>query len=317
MKSKSKELVDYSIVIPVYQNKDTLEGTFELVKQNVIDRNPQHSAEVIFVDDGSTDGSLKDLIKLYKAYPELIVLIKLTRNFGTYPAIIAGYKQATGKCVINLSADLQDPPELIHDMLHYHFIENYNIVICNRESRDENIYRRITSRLFYGVMKKLCFPNMPIGGFDYILISEKVKNKILNSLEADFFLQGKVLWTGYNIKFIPYRREKRKKGKSHWTFSKKVNWLIDSLMSYSLFPIRVMSIFGITLSFSGFLYAIYVFIERLLSDDYVAGNAAIVILILILSGFQILMLGVIGEYVWRTLSQARDRPKYIIEEIFN
>ena len=125
MKSKSKESIDYSIVIPVYQNKGSLEETFELIKKNVIDRNPQYSVEVIFVDDGSTDGSIKDLIKLYKAYPELIVLIKLTRNFGTYPAIIAGYKRATGKCIINLSADLQDPAELIHEMLQYHFIKNY------------------------------------------------------------------------------------------------------------------------------------------------------------------------------------------------
>ena len=126
MQSKSNEFIDYSIVIPVYQNKGSLKDTFKLLKENVIDRNPQYSVEIIFVDDGSTDGSLKILIDLYEAYPELIVLIKLTRNFGTYPAIIAGYKQATGKCVINLSADLQDPPELIHDMLDYHFTKKYN-----------------------------------------------------------------------------------------------------------------------------------------------------------------------------------------------
>ena len=187
MKIKSKNLIDYSIVIPVYQNKGSVEETFELVKKDVIDRNPQYSAEVIFVDDGSTDGSLKDLIKLYDAYPELIVIIKLTRNFGTYSAIIAGYNQAKGKCVINLSADLQDPHGLMNDMLHYHFIENYNIVICSRESRDENIYRKITSKLFYGVIKKLSFPNMPMGGFDYILISDKVKNEILKN-KVDWYM---------------------------------------------------------------------------------------------------------------------------------
>ena len=315
MQSKSKEFIDYSIVIPVYQNKGSLKDTFKLLKENVIDRNPQYSVELIFVDDGSTDGSLEVLIDLYEAYPELIVLIKLTRNFGTYPAIIAGYKQATGKCIINLSADLQDPPELIHDMLDYHFNKKYNIVICTRESRDENIYRRITSKLFYTVIKKLCFPNMPIGGFDFILISDKVKNKIIKNLEADFFLQGKILWTGYEIKYIPYKRSKRKTGKSQWTFSMKLKWFIDSLMSYSLFPIRVMSTMGIILSVSGFMYAIYVFVERLLSDNFIAGNAIIIILILILSGFQILMLGVIGEYIWRTLSQVRNRSQYIIEEI--
>ncbi len=156
---------------------------------------------------------------------------------------------------------------------------------------------------------------MPIGGFDFILISEKVKNNIIKNLEADFFLQGKILWIGYDIKYIPYKRSKRKTGKSQWTFSMKLKWFIDSLMSYSLFPIRAMTSIGIILSVSGFMYAIYVFIDGLLSDDYVPGNAVVVVLILILSGFQILMLGVIGEYIWRTLSQVRNRSQYIIEEI--
>ena len=124
---------------------------------------------------------------------------------------------------------------------------------------------------------------MPKGGFDFILISNRVKNTILKDLEADFFLQGKILWSGFNIKYIPYKRRKREIGKSQWTFSMKLKWFIDSLMSYSLFPIRAMSTIGIILSISGFTYAIYVFIERLLSVDYVAGNAIIVILILILS----------------------------------
>jgi len=165
------------------------------------------------------------------------------------------------------------------------------------------------------MIKKLCFPNLPIGGFDYSLISDRVKDEILRNLEADFFLQGKILWSGYNIKYIPYKRGKRESGKSQWTFSKKIKWFIDSLMSYSFFPIRFMSAFGIILSFIGFLYAIVVFIERLLSDDYIVGWSPIVILILVLSGFQMLMLGVIGEYLWRTLSQVRNRPKYIIDEI--
>jgi len=315
MNEKLKKSVDYSIVIPVYQNKGTLSKTFQLIKKDVIDKNPQYTSEIIFVDDGSTDESLQEIIKLHDEYPELIVVLKLTRNFGTYPAIIAGYQQATGNCVINLSADLQDPPALIHDMLHYFFNENYNIVICNRQSRDDGVYRRITSKLFYGVIRKLCFPNMPVGGFDFSLISNIVKNDILRNLEADIFLQGKILWTGYDIRFIPYKRSKRETGSSQWTFTMKLKWFIDSLMSYSLFPIRAMTIFGIVLVFIGILFAIYVLFERLFTDDYVSGFTTIVMLILSLSGFQILMLGVIGEYVWRTLSQVRNRPKYIIDKI--
>ncbi len=307
--------VDYSIVVPVYQNEGSLDETFRKLKKYVIDRNTQYSSEVIFVDDGSTDNSFPVLRKLYDAYPELIVIIKLTRNFGTYPAIIAGYENARGKCVVNISADLQDPPELIDKMLNAHFNKNFNIVICHRESRDESIYRTLTSKIFYGIIRKLCFPNMPSGGFDYMLISHKVKNAILQDLEADFFLQGKLLWTGYDVKYIPYQRKKRESGKSQWTFSKKVKWFIDSIVNYSFFPIRFMSALGILIALTGFVYAIIVFLQRLLVEEYIYGWAPIVILILILSGFQILMLGVMGEYLWRTLSQTRDRVKYIIAEV--
>jgi polyisoprenyl-phosphate glycosyltransferase len=315
MKSKNEQPKDYSIIIPVYQNQGSLKKTFDVLKSDVIDKNSQYSSEIIFVDDGSTDESLKVLQSLYEAYPELIVIIKLTRNFGTYPAIIAGYEKARGSCLINISADMQDPPELINEMISFHFNENYNIVICHRESRDESAYRSITSKIFYGTVKKYCFPNMPKGGFDFILISSKVKKEILCDLEADFFLQGKILWIGYDIKFIPYKRRKREEGVSQWTFSKKLKWFIDAIMSYSFFPIRFISAMGIIIALVGFIYAVIVLFQRLLVEDYIYGWSPIVILILILSGFQLLMLGVIGEYVWRTLSQSRKRLQYVIDEI--
>ena len=315
MKSTTNKTIDYSIIIPVYQNEGSLEETFQTLKTHVIDKNSQYSAEIIFVDDGSTDKSFQVLHNLYQAYPGLITIVRLTRNFGTYPAIIAGYEKAQGSCLINISADMQDPPELINDMLNFHFIKNYNIVICHRESRDESAYRSITSKIFYGIIRKYCFKNMPKGGFDFILISDKVKREILQDLEADFFLQGKILWTGYDIKFIPYKRRKRQEGLSQWTFSKKLKWFIDAVMSYSFFPIRFISALGVIIALIGFIYAFVVFFQRIFTEDYIYGWSPIVILILILSGFQLLMLGVIGEYIWRTLSQSRNRLKYVIDEI--
>ncbi|MDP7196915.1 MAG: glycosyltransferase, partial [SAR202 cluster bacterium] len=176
-------------------------------------------------------------------------------------------------------------------------------------------YRSITSKIFYGSIRKFCFPDMPKGGFDFILISSKVKNEILDNLEADFFLQGKILWMGYDIKFIPYKRRIRKEGLSQWTFSKKLKWFMDAVMSYSFFPIRCISSVGVIVALLGFVYAFVVFFQRMTLDDFIYGWSPIVILILILSGFQLLMLGVIGEYIWRTLSQTRNRHKYVIDEI--
>ena len=315
--SNFNKAIDYSIVIPVYQNEASLEDTFNTLKEGVIDNNPHYSVEVIFVDDGSTDNSFKILQKIYETYPELIVLIKLTRNFGTYPAIVAGYEKAKGKCIVNISADLQDPPELINEMLNHYFNDDCNIVICHRESRDESFYRKLTSKIFYRIIKKYCYANMPIGGFDFILISNKIKDEILENLEADFFLQGEVLWAGHDVKYIPYKRREREKGASQWTFSKKLKWFLDSIMSCSFFPIRFISSLGMFVALVGFIYAIVVFIQRLSSDDYIYGWAPIVILILVLSGLQILMLGMIGEYVWRTLSQSRNRPKYVVSKIID
>ena len=311
----NEKQVDFSIVIPVYYNEGSLKLLYKALEEKVINFNTDKSCEIIFVDDGSGDNSFNELMEIRNEKPHLVKVIKFVRNFGQLQAIIAGFKIARGKCVISISADLQDPPEMINDMLDYHFNEGYPIVVCSRESRDESFFRRSTSQIFYSLMKKLSFPNMPTKGFDYILLSETVKNIILENQETNAFFQGQVLWTGYNIKFIPYKREKRAIGKSRWTFSKKVKYLIDGLLSYSYFPLRVMSVTGLIVSLLGFLYALFIFIGRIVGSVPIQGWAPLMIIILVLSGIQMLMLGIIGEYLWRALDQVRNRQPYIIEKI--
>jgi dolichol-phosphate mannosyltransferase len=193
--------------------------------------------------------------------------------------------------------------------------ENYDIVIATRTERDESYYRKTTSSFFYKIIKKLSFPIMPVGGFDYVLLSERVKQHLLNNPESNNFWQGQILWTGFKTKFVSYQRQKRLHGKSRWSFGKKIKYLIDGIMGYSYFPLRLMSIVGLIVSLIGFIYAIIIVIERILGNAPYKGWAPIMILILILSGIQMLMLGVIGEYLWRTLDQARNRPKFIIDQI--
>ncbi len=310
------DLIDYSIIIPVYYNEGALRKTLTDIKELVINKNPDKKGEIIFVDDGSGDNSLQELLELRAENPLLIKVIKLTRNFGQACARMSGYEIAKGKCLVHISADSQDPPELINDMLNYHFNENYNVVVCTRDARDESSYRQITSKIFYYLIKKLSFPNMPQGGFDYLLISREVKDIIMKNKELNPFFQGQVLWTGYDIKFIPYKRRKRLVGKSMWTFSKKLKFLIDGVLSYSFFPLRFMSVTGFVVSLIGFLYAIVILYGRLMGNTPVKGWAPMMIVILILSGIQMLMLGVIGEYLWRILDQVRGRSQYIIENIY-
>lgn len=308
--------IDCSIIIPVYCNEQNVWPTFRKIHEAVILHNPKMVFEVIFVDDGSYDNSMEKLIELKEAYKDTIKVIKLTRNFGQVNALYAGYAHSRGKCIVNISADLQDPPELINDMLKYHFEENYPIVVCTRSEREESYFRRKTSSFFYKAMRKLSFSNMPPGGFDFLLVSSKIKKLILDNMEANAFWQGQILWTGYRAKFIPYKRMAREIGESKWTFSKKLKYLIDGVLGYSFFPIRIMSILGLIISLSGFVYAIVIVIAKFAGSYPFQGWAPLMVIVLFLSGFQMLMLGIIGEYLWRTLDEVRRRQLYIIDEIY-
>ncbi|MFO7524945.1 MAG: glycosyltransferase family 2 protein [Ignavibacteriaceae bacterium] len=309
--------MDISVIIPVYYNEGSIRNTFLQISE-ILKRNKDvKDYEVIFIDDGSEDSSLDEILKLKDTFSsENIKAIKFTKNFGQISAIRAGYSIATGKAVINISADLQDPPSLINKMIEIHLREKYEVVICTREAREESYFRRKTSSIFYKLMRYMSFKNMPEGGFDFVLISDKVKKALLNNSESNPFWQGQILYLGYGIKFIPYTRQKRETGVSRWTFSKKIKYLIDGVLSYSYLPVRLMSLIGLIVSLFGFIYAIVIVIAWYYGNVPFSGYAPIMVLVLVLSGFQMLMLGIIGEYLWRTLDQVRSRPPYIIEKIY-
>jgi dolichol-phosphate mannosyltransferase len=309
--------IDYSIVIPVYYNEGLIEKTFNDLKEKVFSKNRELNCELIFVDDGSGDGSLNELLQLRKEYPGIVKVIKFTRNFGQLNAIYAGYKYAKGKCIITMSADGQDPADLINDMLKAHYDEKYEIVVCTRKGRDESYYRSATSKIFYSLLRKLSFPNLPPGGFDFVLISRKVMNILLKNQEAHSFLQGQLLWTGFNVKFIEYIRLQRQVGVSRWTFAKKLTYFIDAIMGYSYAPLRFISLLGVIVASTGFLYAFIVFLAKIFWDNPIEGWTPLMIVILVLGGTQMLMSGVIGEYLWRVLSQVRNRDMYIIDKVYD
>lgn len=314
--NKKPAEIDCSIVIPVYCNELNVWPTFNKIYEVVIKQNSGMKFEVIFVDDGSYDNSMDKLLEIKGAYGEYTKIVKLSRNFGQVNALYAGYTSAKGRCVVNISADLQDPPELINEMLRYHFEEKYPIVVCTRSEREESYFRRKTSSFFYKAMRKLSFSNMPAGGFDYLLVGNRVKKLLLDNMEANAFWQGQILWTGYKIKFIPYKRMARELGESKWTFSKKMKYLIDGVLGYSFFPIRIMSILGLIISLIGFIYALVIVIAKFTGNVPFQGWAPLMVIVLFLSGFQMLMLGIIGEYLWRTLDEVRRRQLYVIEEVY-
>lgn len=306
-----------SIIIPVYFNEKNIPVTYKALIDEINKFRDKFDYEIIFIDDGSGDESFSELLKVYKENPKHVQIIKLSRNFGQVAAVQAGYERADGDAVIVMSADLQDPPELIYKFIYEWDHNNYEIVLATRIDREDNFLAKLTSKIFYSLMKRFALRTIPKGGFDYFLISRKVLGIIIGMNEQNTCIQGQVLWTGFKPKTIPYKRVKREIGESKWTIGKKIKYFIDSFMTYSYFPIRFISVTGFITAFLGFAYAALIFILKLIADIPVKGWAPIMIVILVLSGIQMFMLGIIGEYLWRNYDETRKRPLFVIEQIIS
>jgi dolichol-phosphate mannosyltransferase len=307
---------DYSIVVPVYYNEGSLRELVASIRNDIFAKTGGRRGEIVFVDDGSGDGSYHVLCELQCEHPTCIRVVKLSRNFGQVNAIWCGLSLAPAAAVV-MSADGQDDPRHALTMLQRHFDGDAEIVIATRESRDESAYRRGTSRLFYWLMRKLSFPEMPLGGFDFFVLGSKARRALLGQFQHHGFLQGQVLGLGFRKRFIQYRRLARRHGTSRWSFARKMTYLLDGMLGYSFVPIRFMSLLGALCSVLGFAYACVVLVVRLVHDTPVRGWAPLMMAILLIGGMQMLMLGVIGEYLWRVFAQVRGAPPYIVEEIID
>lgn len=298
-----------SFVIPVYRNERAVTLTYEKIRGALATELAAYDYEFVFVDDGSDDGSLAELLRIREADPRVRV-ISFTRNFGQMAAILAGLKGATGDVVLHLSADLQDPVELIPRMVR-DYEAGSELVIGHRAEREDQWTSRLTSRLFYRIIR-LSFPQMPAGGFDYVLMARRVVDSF-NSIEVrNRFFQGDLLWMGYKTTFIPYTRAKRTIGRSQYTFAKRLKNSLDAILDSSYLPIRFISVAGASTAFLGFLYALNIAYTRFQHGTPFTGWAPIMILLLVIGGLLMLMLGIIGEYVWRIYDEVKKKPNYIV-----
>jgi glycosyltransferase involved in cell wall biosynthesis len=302
-----------SFVIPVYRNERAVSISYEHVRHVCTTELTRYSYEIVFVDDGSDDGSLEELLGIRDRDPNVRV-VSFTRNFGQMAAILAGLKQATGDVVVQLSADLQDPISLVPQMIAA-YEKGSEVVACHREHREDGLSSRLTSRLLYAILR-LSFPQIPAGGFDYLLLDRKVVDAF-NAVDVrNRFFQGDILWFGYTTTFIPYTREKRPIGRSQYTFAKRLKNSIDAILDSSYLPIRFISLVGVITALAGFLYAVDIVYARLRHNVPTTGWAPIMILILVIGGVLMLMLGIIGEYVWRIYDEIRGKPNYVVRKTF-
>lgn len=300
-----------SFIVPVCNEKENIPVLYERLS-NVAKDISTYEVEYIFVDDFSTDNSF-EILKNISKKDKRVKLLKLSKNFGSHIASIAGLSYASGDAAVVISADMQEPPELVPELINK-WREGYEIVWAVREERDESKIKIFFASLYYFIMQKIALKNLPTTGSDMFLIDRKVVGVVVSTKEKNSTLFGLICWSGFNQATIPYKREKRKSGKSKWTFPQQIKLAVDSFVSFSYLPIRLSSYLGFFISFIGFLYALFIIIRGLFYKQTVAGWSSLMVILLIVSGIQLLILGILGEYLWRNLEESRKRPLFIISE---
>lgn len=303
-----------SIIIPVYYNANSLAMLFsELLKVEQQLLAMQVASEWIFVDDGSGDHSWQCLLAIKQQRPD-VKLVKLTRNFGAISACKAGYQFVTGDCFVVLAADLQDPPALLVELVGK-WLAGYKFVVAERTGRKDPFLKKLYATLFYKILRVMVLNTYPKHGFDMFLLDSSFLPHFKNSSKGtnpSLF----ALWLGAKPEYIYYQRQQREGGgKSRWTFSKNITFFLDSILGFSVLPIRTISVIGLLVSFASFGYGLLIFVNTLLGYVQTKGYASTIVLITFLLGLIILMLGIIGEYILRIFYESNVHIQYVIDEI--
>lgn len=300
-----------SIIIPVYYNADTLMLLYEDMKAKILPNLGDY--EIVMVDDGSGDDSWS-VMNSIRDMDENVKLVRLSRNFGEHAAILAGLSNCTGDCAVTKQADLQEDSELIVRM-YDKWKEGNKVVLAVREERDEPVIKKFFANLYYTIVRKTIDDKMPKGGFDCYLLDRQAIEVLLRLDEKNSSLSLQVLWIGFKSANVYFHRKDREVGKSRWTLSKKIKLVVDSMMSFSYFPIKFMSGVGAVMAFLAFIWVIEVVLEYIIIGTPVRGWSTLMCLVLFSAGMILLMLGVLGEYLWRTLDATRNRPVFIVDDI--
>lgn len=299
-----------SIVIPVYYNSDTLMDLYQDMQEKILDKIGEY--ELIFVDDGSGDNSW-EIMGQIQEMDENVRRVKLSRNFGEHAALLAGLSVCTGDCAVTKQADLQEDSTLILEM-YESWKRGNKVVLAVRRSRDESRVKVFFANMYYALIRKFVNKNMPVGGCDCYLIDRKVIDVLQLLDEKNSSLTLQVLWAGFKTEHIYFDRKNREKGKSRWTLGKKIKLVMDSMMSFSYVPIRFMSLVGVLFNVCAVALFISVLVEYFTAGTPIAGWPSLMCVILCSAGLILLMLGILGEYLWRALDAARTRPPFIIDE---
>ena len=303
-----------SILIPCYNEEKSLPLLYpELVK--LMDANQNYEWELMFVNDGSRDNTLQELIKL-RQQDKRVNYVDLSRNFGKETAMLAGFDYVTGDCMVIIDADLQHPPTLIPDMIKL-WEQGYDDVYAKRKTRGkESWLRKRLSLQFYKILQSSSRFDVLQNVGDFRLLDRSCINALKKMRESERYTKGMYCWIGFKKKEIEFVQGDRVAGESSWNYRGLFSLAIDGITSFTNAPLRISAIVGFVVSMFAFLYMIYVFFKALIYGDPVQGYRTLVILILFLGGIQLLSLGIIGEYIGRIYNETKNRPDYIVR-VFN
>jgi dolichol-phosphate mannosyltransferase len=312
--------MELSIVIPVYNEEQVIPELHSrlIALLEIFDK--QHSLqassiEIILINDGSTDNSLPSLVGLTQQHNSFKVL-NLSKNFGHQIAATAGIEYAEGDAIVLLDADLQDPPEFILD-LYQKYKEGYDVVYAVREKRKgEGFFKLLTAKFFYRLMRLMTNIDIPVDTGDFRIMSRKVVEVLKSMKEKHRFLRGMVKWVGFKQVGLTYNRNERFAGSSKYPFGKMLKFAWDAITSFSSVPLRIVSYLGIFIAFLAFLYSLYVLYIKIYTDEAISGWSSLMIVILLMSGINLITLGLIGEYIGRISEESKNRPLYIVEKIY-
>lgn len=300
-----------SVVIPVYFNEDNLIPLYEDMKDKLFSHTC-YEWEIVMINDGSKDNSYEVMQELARQ-DDRLKIYSLSRNFGSDAAVLCGFARCTGDCAVVKAADLQEPTELVLDMVDS-WKKGNNVVLAVRKDRDEGRIQTMFSNLYYWMVRRTSFPQMPKGGFDVYLVDKKVISVLLQLDERNSALTGQILWSGFRTGYVYYTRLQRKIGKSRWTLRKKIRLVTDTLFSFSTLPITAVLGIGTVSCIGALIWAIDVFVSRLRGEIDVQGWTTLFVFNLFSFGVIMLTLGILGEYLWRTFDASRNRPTYIEED---
>lgn len=303
-----------SVIAPVYKEEKNIPIFYKRVKKTIEKIGIRH--EIIFIDDGSPDRSALAL-RAIALKDKSVKVIRFSKNFGHQAAITCGLDSARGDAVVTIDTDLQDPPEVIEEMVKA-WERGAEVVFARRRARKDGFFKRATARIFYRVIDRLSETDIPLDAGDFRLMNKNAAEAMRQMREHSRFIRGMASWVGFRQATVEFDRDERKFGKTNYPFRKMLKLALDGIFSFSHKPLKAASWLGIATTIGGLAYAGYAVWEKVAHPDRVVqGWTSLIVIVLVISGVQLIILGVIGEYLGRVYTESQNRPLYIVSEKIN